>query len=243
MSAVATSVADPRLDDLPDDAGPGPATGRWWLLGLVLLVVLAAALGAARWTGQAPFGSDNDEYQLVARQLLDGHGPVVAGVEGSKYPFGYPAVLAVLDGIGLPLVDAALALNVALVAVAAGAAAVAARHLGALGSVVAAGVVLLSRPLWAASQSTMPDVLLTALVAVALALATATMAARRRVVGFAGAGGGGDRGEERGGAARPGRQRRRPGRPPPGRVAWDERRCWPPPRRRPGSSWPVPWPP
>jgi hypothetical protein len=145
-----------------------PARPGWARVGFAALCLLVAVLGAARWTGQAPFGSDNDEYQLVARQLLELEGPVVAGVEGTKYPLGYPAVLAALDAVGLPMVDAALALNVLLVGATAAGAAFAARHLGAVAVVVAAGVVLASRPLWAATQSTMPDVALTAVVALAI---------------------------------------------------------------------------
>jgi hypothetical protein len=147
--------------------GPGRSSRAWSLVGLAALVVVVA-LGAARWTGQAPFGSDNDEYQLVARQLLELEGPVVAGVEGTKYPLGYPALLAALDAVGLPMVDTALSLNVVLVGVTAAGAALAARHLGPVAAVVAAGVVVASRPLWAATQSTMPDVALTTVVAIAV---------------------------------------------------------------------------
>jgi hypothetical protein len=39
-------------------------------------VVVSALLGIARWTGEAPVGSDNDEYRLVARQLLGFDAPV-----------------------------------------------------------------------------------------------------------------------------------------------------------------------
>lgn len=152
----------------------------WWLLaGLAALVVAVVVLGVARWNGVAPFGSDNDEYRLVAEQLLDLDAPVVAGVEGTKYPLGYPAVLAALDAVGLPMVDAALVLNVVLVGVAAALAGFAVRHRGAAAVVVAAAVVLLARPLWHATQSTMPDVAFTAVVAGA-----AVVAARRHVVGL-----------------------------------------------------------
>jgi hypothetical protein len=139
-------------------------------VGAMAIVFVVALLGVARWTGQVPFGSDNDEYQLVARQLLHLDAPVVAGVEGTKYPLGYPAVLAAIDAVGLPVVDAALALNVVLVGVTAALTAVAARRLGVAAAVAAAGVVLVCRPLWAATQSTMPDVAFTAVVAAALAV-------------------------------------------------------------------------
>lgn len=155
-----------------DDVVDAPATrsaSRWWTTVVLAVGVVSAVLGVARWTGQAPFGSDNDEYQLVARQLVELSGPVVAGVEGTKYPLGYPAVLAVLDGVGLPVVDGALVFNVLLVAVGVALTALAARHLGAVAAVVAAGVVLVDRPLWDATQSTMPDVAFLVVVAGALA--------------------------------------------------------------------------
>lgn len=145
-----------------------------------LLVAAVAVLGVARWTGQVPFGSDNDEYQLVARQLVHLEAPVVAGVEGTKYPLGYPAVLATIDAVGLPVVDTALALNVALVGAAAALAGLAARHLGPTAAIAAAGTVLVCRPLWAATQSTMPDVALTAVVAAAIVV----VAARAPVAGL-----------------------------------------------------------
>lgn len=140
-------------------------------MGVVAVAVAALVLGLARWNGTAPVGSDADEYQLVARQLLHLEAPVVAGVEGTKYPLGYPAVLAVLDAVGLPVVTTALLLNVVLAAAAAVLAGLAAgRARGPAAAVGAAGVVLLSRPLWDATQTTMPDVALTAAVAGTLAL-------------------------------------------------------------------------
>lgn len=90
-----------------------------------------------------------------------------AGSGAPSTPLGYLAV-APLDAIGLPAVDAALALNVALVGVPAALTALAAPH-RAVALVAAIGVVLVSRPLWATKQSTMPDIALTAVVAAALA--------------------------------------------------------------------------
>jgi hypothetical protein len=69
-----------------------------------------------RWSGTPPFGSDFDEYRLVAEELLDSGRPLVAGVEATKYPLGYPLILAAFDVLGLPVTGTAMALNLALVA-------------------------------------------------------------------------------------------------------------------------------
>lgn len=179
---MTTTVAD-RAVSQPDE--PVRRSGAGLVAALAVLAVAVVVLGAASWTGVAPFGSDNDEYRLVARQLLHLDGPVVAGVEGTKYPVGYPAVLAVMDAAGLPPVRAALALNVVLLGVAAALTGLVARHRGAVAAVAAGGVVLVARPLWVATQSTMPDVALTAVVAGTLALLAASSPARRLAIGLA----------------------------------------------------------
>jgi hypothetical protein len=120
-------------------------------------VVVAWAL--LRWSGTAPFGSDNDEYRLVAEELLRTGRPVVAGVEATKYPPGYPVLLALIDLVGLPVTRAALALNVALVVALGGVVAALGRTLGQRRWSVAAAVCAVGGAgLWGSVFVTMPDV-------------------------------------------------------------------------------------
>ncbi len=129
----------------------------WWIL--VVPVAVVAGWALLRWSGTAPFGSDNDEYRLVAEELLRTGRPVVAGVEGTKYPLGYPALLALIDLVGLPVTEAALALNVALVVVLGGVVAALGRSLGQRGwSVAAALWAVGGAGLWGSVFVTMPDV-------------------------------------------------------------------------------------
>lgn len=131
--------------------------GTWWAaMAVPVAVVVAWAL--LRWSGTAPFGSDNDEYRLVAEELLRSGRPLVAGVEATKYPPGYPLLLALLDLVGLPVTRAALALNVGLV-VGLGALAVAlTRSLGRVAAVPAAVFAVGGAGLWGSVFVTMPDV-------------------------------------------------------------------------------------
>lgn len=150
--------------------------GRWrrlrpvdWavLVGLLLLVVVLAVL---RWSGQPPFGSDSDEYQMVAEAIWSTGKPLVAGVEGTKYPVGWPLVVGALDRVGLPLPGAALVLNVLFVA---GAVTVvwyvAARRFGTVAGGVAGLLVALSPTLWDSVYVVMPDAALTLVMALAVA--------------------------------------------------------------------------
>lgn len=98
----------------------GRAGARWtrlqtWIVAIVLGVVVTAVWAVLRWSGVPPFGSDNDEYRLVAQELLASGRPLVAGVEATKYPLGYPLLLAAIDLLGLPVTQAAVALNLVLV--------------------------------------------------------------------------------------------------------------------------------
>ncbi len=99
-----------------ETATRGPSSRIERIVVLVTVVAVVAVWARLRWTGTAPFGSDNDEYRGVAEELLRTGRPVVAGVEATKYPLGYPALLALLDAVGLPVTTAALVLNVGLVA-------------------------------------------------------------------------------------------------------------------------------
>lgn len=89
-------------------------------LTLALPLAVVAVFAVLRWSGVPPFGSDFDEYRLVAQELLDSGRPLVAGVEATKYPLGYPLVLALFDVLGLPVTATAIALNLALVGALAG---------------------------------------------------------------------------------------------------------------------------
>lgn len=142
-------------------AAPAPGSvppARWWVWVMALPVAVVVAWAVQRWTATMPFGSDNDEYRLVAGELVASGRPVVAGVEGSKYPLGYPLVLAGLDAVGLPVTRAALALNLTLVVTLAAVVAGTARTLGrrvaavpgALYAVGGAGI-------WGSVFVTMPD--------------------------------------------------------------------------------------
>src|SRR5262249_51994216 len=137
---------------------------------LLALIVTGAgiAVGALRWTGESPYGSDNDEYRLVARSLVNGAGPVSAG-EGTKYPVGYPLVLAACDALHLPVDGSALGLNALLVFVIA----------ALVGWTtwtaapwplpwLAAFFVVTSSELWSSTFTIMPDVLFVALLALML---------------------------------------------------------------------------
>ena len=150
---------------------PARARGRRARLvaGVAVVIGLVVAFALLRNPGQAPFGSDHDEYRMVAASLLAGDGPVVAGVEGTKYPLGYPLVLTLTSLLGLPVTAAAIVVNVLL----AGLVVVVVSHLTSnLGSrpaqLAAAVFVAANVALWAAAYAVMPDVLITALSAVLL---------------------------------------------------------------------------
>lgn len=139
------------------------------------LVALAIVVVVLRHSGQLPFGSDHDEYRMVADALWSTGEPVVAGVEGTKYPVGYPWVLGLLDRVGLPITAAAQGLNALLGAGVVLAAWWSVRRPGTLrgvdrparrlGGLVAGLGVVGAAWLWDAVWSVMPDVALTAVVA------------------------------------------------------------------------------
>ncbi|MBW3574060.1 MAG: hypothetical protein KY450_04220 [Actinobacteria bacterium] len=136
-------------------AGPN---WRWWLRTLALPLALVAIGVLLRSSGTPPFGSDNDEYRLVADELLSSGRPVVAGVEATKYPLGYPVVLAAFDLVGLPVTSSAIALNIVLVGALAVAVAVLARAAGPRVAAVPAAVYAVASPgLWGSVFVTMPD--------------------------------------------------------------------------------------
>ena len=94
----------------------------------------------------------------MAEELLASGRPVVAGVEGTKYPLGYPLVLAGIDALGLPVTRAALALNLALVVALAGVVAGTARSLGRrVAAVPSALYAVGGAGIWGSVFVTMPD--------------------------------------------------------------------------------------
>lgn len=170
-SARATAAGSPSVDDPPEDPATAPAAGLPRGAGIALAVPLLTGLvmAIARWGGQEPLGSDNDEYRLLADALWRGS-IEIAGVEGTKYPVGYSFVLGLVDRLGLDMTLAAVAANLVLVGV-----------LGALvwrlvpvrdglvGSSVATTALVASAGLWGSVYVAMPDlafvVVVTAVVA------------------------------------------------------------------------------
>ncbi len=160
LTAARASSARPRRVD-------GLTVAAWAAVAVALLAV-GIAYGRARWPGALPIGSDNDEYLLVGRALSRFEAPVVAGVEGTKYPLGYPLVLAVFEWLRLPTATAALVLNVAALAATVGLLAwlVGRPQPGTDGGwspgagLAAGGVVVTSVAVWNDVYSVMPELLL-----------------------------------------------------------------------------------
>lgn len=140
------------------------------LVGTVALVVgLLALFASIRWTGWLPYGSDNDEYVLVAQSLVRNGTPEVAGFEGTKYPLAYPVILAIPVALGLPVAPLALVVNGLLLAFLV---AVVVRNAGGLarpaGAAAAAVYVATNVGLWDSVFSVMPDVAFVVTVALVL---------------------------------------------------------------------------
>ena len=152
------------------------------VLTLALPLAVVAVFAVLRWSGVPPFGSDFDEYRLVAQELLDSGRPLVAGVEATKYPLGYPLVLASFDVLGLPVTATAMALNLALVGGLAGVVVALAWSVGraVVAAVPAAVYAVAGTGVWGSVYVVMPD--LGFLVLAALVLwRTARLASRRDV--------------------------------------------------------------
>ena len=166
-------------------AAAAPAERLAWSLVAVALSVIGGLYAWARWPGWLPVGSDNDEYQLAGEALASFELPLIAGVEGTKYPLGYPSVLAVLEWLRLPVAPAALVLNlvalavtVALVARLAGRAAVDAPTNPGAG-LAAGALVVTSVSVWNDAYSVMPELALLLVVAGLLTSLEAALAGRR----------------------------------------------------------------
>lgn len=169
--------ASPSTDPRPV-AEPSPLARA---IAIAVPVVAGLAMAVARWSGGTPFGSDNDEYRLLA-DALGNRSIEIGGVEGTKYPVGYSAVLEALDRLHLPMTGAALVLNLVLVAVLAALIwRITRRYGGILGASVAATMTVLSLGVWDSVYVTMPDLGFLVLVAATVAL-TEREPDRRRVV-------------------------------------------------------------
>jgi hypothetical protein len=131
---------------------------------LAALAALCAVLASVRWAGPAPFGSDNDEYRMLARSLWEDGNAVVAGVEGTKYPLGYSAVLGALEQVGFAITQTALVLNAVLLAATVAGVYLCSRRFGRVAAVAGALALAASVPLWRSFYAVMPDVALVAIV-------------------------------------------------------------------------------
>lgn len=182
MSDVSTT-ATPRSDTSVTSGRRARTTT--WLVVVLVLATIGVVYARARWPGALPLGSDNDEYQLAGRALAAFEAPLVAGVEGTKYPLGYPALLAALQWLRLPVAAAAIALNLAALALTVGIVArLAGRATDRLapnpGAALAAGsVVAASVAVWNDAYSVMPELGLIVLVATMLVVLERPLTARR----------------------------------------------------------------
>ena len=152
------------------------------------VITLIAVYVWLRAPGMIAVGSDNDEYQLVAKALTRLDAPIVAGVEGTKYPLAYPALVALLLITRIPLYAGVVALNVvaALIAAASVAVLVGRQRRGVAVSFAAAfgtaTFLLTSRAVWTDMFSTMPEILLLAVIAVTLLVVEREASTKRTVI-------------------------------------------------------------
>ena len=138
------------------------------ILAVLILVGLFIVFLREAWLGISPFGSDNDEYRMVAEELNSSGRPVVAGVEGTKYPLGYPIVLVLLGWLTPSATTAGLVLNVALMAGTATALWWALRTWGPLPAFAATAFFLINPSVWRATSNVMPDVAMLGILAAGL---------------------------------------------------------------------------
>lgn len=133
---------------------------HWGLVALAVFLVVGS-VAALRWTGYFPYGSDNDEYRIVAKTLVLKGTPSVGEIERSKYPLGYPALLAFPYALSLPVEPFALCLNILATVVLA--LMTVSGPGGWLPKLTAVIIALGSATLWSSVFSITPDVLLTLL--------------------------------------------------------------------------------
>ena len=138
------------------------------LAALLILIGIFVVFASEAWLGVSPFGSDNDEYRMVAEELTATGRPVVAGVEGTKYPLGYPLVLILFGWFTPSATTAALVFNVVLVAATGAGLWWALRTWGALPAFAATAFLLINPTVWRSIAFTMPDVAILGLLAASL---------------------------------------------------------------------------
>lgn len=153
---------------MTSDGPPRLRRPEWVALAAVLAV--AAAFASAAWVGVEPFGSDNDEYRMLAESLYERGDPVVAGVEGTKYPLGWSLLVGAVDRLGGDDTVVPIALNVALMVGAVLMVWLIGRRLAPEAGLVAAALLAAAPAPWEAVWSVMPDIALLALTAAALIL-------------------------------------------------------------------------
>ena len=151
---------------VPEVHGSRPA--RWEWAALAVLLAGVAVLALLRWTGDNPFGSDSDEYRMLAHSLwLSGRPVIDFGIEGTKYPLGYSFVLGGLAWIGLPLTATALVSNLALALGIVTLTWWVGRSFHRVGGWFAAALVAVSPSVWSSVYVVMPDLALVAVTLVA----------------------------------------------------------------------------
>jgi hypothetical protein len=133
----------------------------------VVAQLAVVAMAVLRWTGQAPYGSDNDEYRMLAEALYTTGQPLVAGVEGSKYPLGWSLLLGAFEQLGLDITATAFVLNVAFLAGTVAVVWLIARRYGPLAAAAGALAVAVGASLWSSVYVVMPDAALTFVTAAA----------------------------------------------------------------------------
>ena len=182
MRPVTSTLVRPR----PVERTRGSALP--WVVVVAVLAAIGVGYAQLRWPGVLPFGSDVDEYQLIGQALANFEAPVVAGVEGTKYPLGYPFILAVLAWLRLPVAWAAVVLNfAALVAVTGLSAWLAGRAWGHRpaspgGAMTAGALVLTSVAVWNDAYTVMPELLTVAAITAMLVVVEVPLTPRRILI-------------------------------------------------------------
>lgn len=153
-----------------------PARPRWpeWAA-LLAVLALAAVFATAAWVGPEPFGSDNDEYRMLAESLYERGDPVIAGVEGTKYPLGWSLLIGAIDRLGGDDTRAPILLNFGLTFLLVVVVWLIGRRFAPEAGLLAAALVAAAPAVWEAVWSVMPDIALLTLTAVALLLVLRTL--------------------------------------------------------------------
>ena len=140
------------------------------LAALAAVLAVAVAFATAAWVGVEPFGSDNDEYRILAEALYERGDPVIAGGEATKYPVGWALLVGAIDRLGGDDTFAPIALNVVLTLALVVVVWLLGRRLDPAAGLVGAALVAVAPAVWEAVWSVMPDIALLTLTAAALLL-------------------------------------------------------------------------